>query len=127
MSRRSRASESVAWRMFAASLPPERLPISRNHDPFKVTGLDMRSEHGRRFKDLAAIVIKDHGPDIDPVKIRELAGLKLSIEITQARTVRLSKTRRRHPRCVRIAPVPARRRARLREAPWSRATNMTKS
>jgi hypothetical protein len=47
----------------------------------------MRSQHGRRFRDLAALVIAEHGPDIYPVKIRELAGLKLSIEITQAALV----------------------------------------
>ena len=51
--------------------------------PFKIAGIDMRSEHGRRFRDLAARVIAEYG-DIDPVKVRELAGLKLSIEITQA-------------------------------------------
>ena len=44
----------------------------------------MRSEAGRRFKDLAAKVIAEHGADVDPVKIRELAGLKLSVEITTA-------------------------------------------
>jgi hypothetical protein len=70
--------------MFAAPLPLDRLPISRNHDPFRIEGVDMRSQHGRRFRDLATIVIKEHGNDIDPVKVRELAGLKLSIEITQA-------------------------------------------
>jgi hypothetical protein len=73
--------------MFAAPLTPECLPISRNHDPFKIAGVDMRSQHGRRFRDLAALVIAEHGPDMDPVKVRELAGLKLSIEITQAALV----------------------------------------
>jgi hypothetical protein len=73
--------------MFAAPLPPERLPISKNHDPFKMAGVDMRSDQGRRFRDLAAIVIKEHGPDIDPAKVRELAGLRLSVEITQAALV----------------------------------------
>jgi hypothetical protein len=73
--------------MFAARLPPPCLPISKTHNPFKIAGVDMRSEHGRRFRDLAALVIAEHGPDIDPVKVRELAGLKLSIEITQAALV----------------------------------------
>ena len=70
--------------MHAAEMPPDSLPISRTHDPFKIAGVDMRSEAGRRFKDLAAKVIAEHGSDVDPVKIRELAGLKLSIEITTA-------------------------------------------
>jgi hypothetical protein len=70
--------------MIAAQLPPARLPISKTHDPFKIVGLDKRTAEGRRFKDLAAKVIAEHGPHIDPVKIRELAGLKLSIEITTA-------------------------------------------
>ncbi len=69
--------------MLASTMPPECLPISKTHDPFKIAGVDMRSEHGRRFRDLAAKVIAEYG-DIDPVKVRELAGLKLSIEITQA-------------------------------------------
>jgi hypothetical protein len=73
--------------MLAATLPPDRLPISRNHDPFKIAGVDMRSEQGRRFRDLAALVIAEHGPDLDPVKVRELAGLRLSVEITQAALV----------------------------------------
>jgi hypothetical protein len=73
--------------MLAASLPPDRLPISKNHDPFKIAGVDMRSEQGRRFRDLAALVIAEHGPDLDPVKVRELAGLRLSVEIAQAALV----------------------------------------
>jgi hypothetical protein len=73
--------------MLAAQLPPERLPISKTHNPFKIAGVDMRSEHGRRFRDLAALVIAEHGPDFDPVKVRELAGLRLSVEIAQAALV----------------------------------------
>jgi hypothetical protein len=73
--------------MLAAPLPPERLPISKNHDPFKIEGVDMRSQHGGRFRDLAALVIAEHGPDFDPVKVRELAGLRLSVEIAQAALV----------------------------------------
>jgi hypothetical protein len=58
--------------MFASHLPPESLPISKNHDPFKIAGVDMRSEAGRRFRDLAALVIAEHLPHVDPVKVREL-------------------------------------------------------
>jgi hypothetical protein len=47
--------------MFAARLPPDRLPISKTHNPFKIAGVDMRSEAGRRFRDLAARVIAEHG------------------------------------------------------------------
>jgi hypothetical protein len=73
--------------MFAARLPPTRLPISKTHNPFKLPGLDMRSEGGRRFRDLAALVIAETGPDFDPTKVRELAGLRLSVEIAQAALV----------------------------------------
>jgi hypothetical protein len=73
--------------MFATSLPPARLPISKNHDPFKMPGLDMRSGAGRRFRDLAARVIEELGPALDPTKVRELAGLRLSVEIAQAALV----------------------------------------
>jgi hypothetical protein len=73
--------------MFAARLPPDRLPISKTHNPFKMPGLDMRSEAGRRFRDLAANVIAEHGSSLDPTKVRELAGLRLSVEIAQAALV----------------------------------------
>lgn len=63
---------------------PGTLTDQQTHSPFKVAGLDMRSEHGRRFRDLAALVITEPGTNLDPVKVRELAGLKLLIEITQA-------------------------------------------
>jgi uncharacterized protein DUF2213 len=70
--------------MLDAPMPPESLPTSKNHNPFKMAGVDMRSDQGRRFRDIVASVIAEHGPDLDPVKVRELAGLKLSVEITQA-------------------------------------------
>jgi hypothetical protein len=73
--------------MFAARLPRGRLPISKTHDPFKMMGVDMRSEAGRRFRDLAARVIEEHGLELDPTKVRELAGLRLSVEIAQAALV----------------------------------------
>jgi hypothetical protein len=79
----------AACAMLAAQLPPDCPPVSKTHNPypFKIAGVDMRSEHGRRFGDLAALVIAEHGPDLDPVKLRELAGLRLSVEITQAALV----------------------------------------
>lgn len=73
--------------MLAAQLRPECPPINKSHDPFKIAGVDMRSEAGRKFRDLAARVIAEHGPDLDPTKVRELAGLRLNVEITQAALV----------------------------------------
>ncbi len=73
--------------MLDTQLPPVRLPISKMHDPYKIEGVDMRSGAGRRFRDLVDLVYAEHGLDVDPVKVRELAGLRLAIEITQAALV----------------------------------------
>ena len=60
--------------MLATTMPTERLPIIKTHNPFKVTGVDTRSEAGRRFRYLAAKVIAEHGPDVDPVRSASLPG-----------------------------------------------------
>jgi hypothetical protein len=96
--------------MLAAPLPPDRLPISRNHDPFKMPGLDMRSEAGRRFRDLAASVIED----LDPNKVRELAGLRLSVEIATVAAIGGDPKAPNH--LVRLSNLAKRAERELREA-----------
>jgi hypothetical protein len=100
--------------MFAATLPPARLPISKNHDPFKVAGLDMRSDQGRRFRDIAALVIAEHGPDLDATRVRELAGIRLAIEVATAAAIGGDAAARQD--IVRLSNLAARKERELREA-----------
>ena len=60
--------------MLATTMPTERLPIIKTHNPFKVTGVDTRSEAGRRSRDLAGLSIVDHGPDLDRGNVRDASG-----------------------------------------------------
>jgi hypothetical protein len=100
--------------MFAATLPPARLPISKNHDPFKMAGLDMRSDQGRRFRDIAALVIAEHGPDLDATRVRELAGIRLAIEVATAAAIGGDAAARQD--IVRLSNLAARKERDLREA-----------
>jgi hypothetical protein len=53
------------------------------HDGARVPGIDMRTSDGRRHSRIADALIRDFG-DVDPVRLRELAGLKFTAEKTQA-------------------------------------------
>jgi hypothetical protein len=57
------------------------------NDPRRLPGVDMRSEHGRRFRDIVEALVAEFGPVADTVRLRELAGLKFSLEHVQARAV----------------------------------------
>jgi hypothetical protein len=100
--------------MFAATLPPARLPISKNHDPFKMAGVDMRSDQGRRFRDIAALVIAEHGPDLDATRVRELAGIRLAIEVATAAAIGGDAKARQD--IVRLSNLAARKERELRAA-----------
>jgi hypothetical protein len=100
--------------MLATPLPPGRLPISKNHDPFKMAGVDMRSDQGRRFRDIAALVIAEHGPDLDATRVRELAGIRLAIEVATAAAIGGDAKARQD--IVRLSNLAARKERELREA-----------
>jgi hypothetical protein len=57
------------------------------NDPRRLPGVDMRSEHGRRFRDIVEALVVEFGSAADTVRLRELAGLKFSLEHVQARAV----------------------------------------
>lgn len=52
------------------------------NDPRRLPGVDGRTGAGRRFRDIVDQLIREFG-DHDTVRIRELAGLKYSLEQTQ--------------------------------------------
>jgi hypothetical protein len=56
-------------------------------NPHVIIGVDGRSQEARRYRDLVDAVLGEFGSAADPVAVRELAGLKLSVEITQAALV----------------------------------------
>ena len=70
----------------AASSLSRRRSILTN-DPRRLPGVDMSSEHGRRFRDIVEALVVEFGPVADTVRLRELAGLKFSLEHVQARAV----------------------------------------
>ncbi len=57
------------------------------NDPRRLPGVSMRSPRGRRFRDIVETLMAEYGADCDPVRLREVAGLKFSAEETQARVV----------------------------------------
>lgn len=58
-----------------------------SNDPCKLPGVNMRSAAGRRYRDIALSLIAEYGV-ADTVRLRELAGLKFSLEQVQALVVR---------------------------------------
>lgn len=57
------------------------------NDPRRLPGVSMRSPRGRRFRDIVETLMAEFGANCDPVRLRELAGLKFSAEEVQAAVV----------------------------------------
>jgi general stress protein YciG len=57
-----------------------------SNDPCKLPGVSMRSAAGRRYRDITLSLIAEYGGS-DTVRLRELAGLKYSLEQVQGRAV----------------------------------------
>lgn len=88
-------------------------------DPSRLPGLDSRTTNGRRFTAIARALVAEY-PGGDVSRIRELAILKLSIELRQAQflatadparadeLVRLSNLAARRERDLRLRRKPAR-------------------
>jgi hypothetical protein len=64
------------------------------NDPARAPGVDMRTSAGRRFSRIVDSLIGEFG-DADPVRLRELAGLKLSVEKMLAAVVGGNQTARK--------------------------------
>jgi len=91
----------------------KKLRSGFTNNPFKLDGVDMRSPRGRRYRDIVDALILEFGAS-NPVGLRELAGLKFTLEQTQAAVVAGDQTK-----CddlVRISNLVARREREMRDA-----------
>jgi hypothetical protein len=91
-------------------------------DPARLPGLDLRTSNGRRFTAIArALVVEYPGGDVS--RIRELAILKLSIELRQARLISTDDPAQ-SDELVRLSNLAARRERdlRLRRKPTKQPT-----
>lgn len=84
------------------------------NDPRRLAGVDMRSPHGRRFRDIVNGLVAEFG-EADVTRLRELGGLKYSLEQVQAAVV--AGDSRACEDLVRLSNLIARREAEL----WARA------
>jgi hypothetical protein len=66
---------------------PKKLRSAMTNDPYRLPGIDMRTRRGRRWRDIVDALISEFGSS-NPVGLRELAGLKFSLEETQAEVVK---------------------------------------
>ena len=92
---------------------PRKLRSGFTNNLYRLEGVDMRSERGRRYRDIVDALIAEFGSS-NPVGLRELAGLKFTLEQTQAAVV--AGDERAREDLVRISNLVARREAVMREA-----------
>jgi len=83
------------------------------NNPYRLDGIDMRTPRGRRYRDIVDALIAEFG-SLNPVGLRELAGLKFTLEQTQAAVVAGDGKARED--LVRLSNLVARREAVMREA-----------
>jgi hypothetical protein len=96
---------------------PKKLRSGLTNNPHKLDGVDMRTQRGRRYRDIVDALITEFGP-ANPVGLRELAGLKFTLEQTQAAVV--AGDPRAREDLVRISNLVARREREMRGASLSR-------
>jgi hypothetical protein len=95
---------------------PNRLNRRRavtTNDPRRLSGVDMRTSAGRRYRDIVDQIAVEFGA-VNPVALRELAGLRYTLEQTQAAVV--AGDARARSDLVRVSNLIARRELALREA-----------
>ncbi len=98
------------------AMTPNRLNRRRSgmtNDPRRLDRVDMRTASGRRYRDLVEQILADFGA-LTPVALRELAGLRFTLEQTQADVVLGDASARDD--LVRISNLIARRERELRAA-----------
>jgi hypothetical protein len=83
------------------------------NDPRRLSGIDMRTSAGRRYRDIVDQLAAEFGA-VDPVALRELAGLRYTLEQTQAAVVAGDASARSD--LVRVSNLIARRERELRES-----------
>jgi hypothetical protein len=95
---------------------PNRLNRRRammTNDPRRLHGIDMRTSAGRRYRDIVDQLAAEFGA-VNPIALRELAGLRYTLEQTQAAVV--AGDARARADLVRISNLITRREQSLREA-----------
>jgi hypothetical protein len=65
---------------------PRKLRSGTTNDPHRLVGVDMRSAGGRRYRDLVDHLVSQFG-DANLEAVRELAGLRFTLEQCQASVV----------------------------------------
>jgi len=78
---------------------------------YELDGVDGRSAEGKRYRDLLDSLISEFGSH-DPIRLRELAGLKYTQELTQAAAIKGDERARED--LVRLANLISRRESSLR-------------
>jgi hypothetical protein len=99
--------------MAIAEARPKKLRSGLTNNPYRLDGVDMRTERGRRYRDIVDALMAEFGSS-NPVGLRELAGLKFTLEQTQAAVV--AGDERAREDLVRISNLVARREAVMLEA-----------
>ncbi len=92
---------------------PKKLRSVLTNNPHRLEGVDMRTGRGRRYRDIVDALIVEFG-DSNPVGLRELAGLKFSLEETQNSVVNGERGARED--LVRLSNLVARREREMRAA-----------
>jgi hypothetical protein len=98
------------------AIHPNRLNRRRaimTNDPRRLNGIDMRTSAGRRYRDIVDQIAAEFGA-INPIALRELAGLRYTLEQTQSAVV--AGDARARSDLVRVSNLIARRELALREA-----------
>jgi hypothetical protein len=99
----------------ATPQPKKKRRFGRPHirlpEELRTPGVDMRSQEGRRYFTIVTELLAEFG-DGDPGRIRELAGLKFSLEQIQAEVI--GGNQRAREDLVRVSNLIARREGELR-------------
>jgi hypothetical protein len=83
------------------------------NDPRRLDGIDMRTSAGRRYRDIVDALAREFRELVNPVALRKLAGLRYTLEQTQAAVV--AGDARARSDLVRVSNLIARRELALRE------------
>jgi hypothetical protein len=114
VSRMNRAELMSANQSTAIAILPGKTPRRRPRpvgDPCRLPGLDLRTAQGQRFKQIAGAIVDEY-PGAELSRVRELALLKLAIELRQAKL--LTDDPAQADELVRLSNLAARRERDLR-------------
>ena len=100
-----------------ARCPKVRSRVSNS--PYRLLGVDMRTGRGRRYRDIVDALVAEFG-DANAIGLRELAGLKFTLELIQGELVTGANPRAAED-LVRVSNMIARREQCMREDAQRRA------